>query len=85
MKTGRCGIPLGNQQRTVFLPVSGGEGEEASRRASSPEKELVRTLGSFFRQDELQTLYPAGLVQYRDNQTPVFCPAQSDGRDFLPL
>ena len=85
MKTDRCSIPLGNQQGTVFLPVSGGEGEEASRRASSLEKELVRTLGSFFRQDELQTLYPAGLVQNRDNQTPVFCPAQSDGRDFLPL
>ena len=85
MKTDRCSIPLGNQQGTVFLPVFGGKGKEASRRASSLEKELVRTLGSLFRQDELQTLYPAGLVQNRDNQTPVFCPAQSDGRDSLPL
>ena len=49
------------------------------------EKELVRTLGSLFRQDELQTLYPAGLVQNRDNQTPVFCPAQSYAGDLLPL
>ena len=85
MKTGRCGIPLGNQQGSVFLPVSGGKGKEASRRASSLEKELVRTLGSLFRQDELQTLYPAGLVQNRDNQTPVFCPAQSYAGDLLPL
>ncbi|WP_204626687.1 hypothetical protein, partial [Desulfovibrio piger] len=80
MKTGRRGISFGNQEGAVFLSVSGGKGKEASPRAASPEKELVRPFGSLFRQDELQTLYPAGLVQNRDNQTPVFCPAQSDGR-----
>ena len=85
MKTGRRGISFGNQEGAVFLPVSGGKGKEASPRASSPEKELVRPFGRFFRQDELQTLYSAGLVQDRHNQTPIFCSAQSDGRDSLPL
>ena len=85
MKTDRCSIPLGNQQGTVFLPVFGGKGKEASRRASSLEKELVRTLGSLFRQDELQALDFTGQIQHGNNQTSVLRLPQANGRDSLPL
>lgn len=80
-----CGVAFGNKQRAVLGVALRRNGEEAAGRFAALEKEFVRPLGGLVRQDELQALYLAGLIQNRDNKPSVLRLSQADGRDFLSL